>query len=127
MLLSFFNILYELVCGANAESPEYGEGVFESVGLLTVIVSLIIALIFYIGLGRWQNIWHTRVHWVITLIIVAVAGFGVAYSLSKNEIGAVDGYLIRFALFNMLYAAVFFFLFSLFFKNFSIFSKRTPF
>ena len=115
MLLSFFNFLYELVCGVNTDSPEYGEGVFESVGLLTVIVTLIIALIFYIGLGRWQNIWHTRIHWVITTMICAISGFGIAYSLAKKDIGIIDSYLIRFALFNLMYAALFFFLFSLFF------------
>lgn len=127
MLLGFFNFLYEVVCGVNPDSPEYGEGIFESVGLLTVILTLLIALIFYVGLGRWQNIWHTKAHWTITIILSGITGSGLAYSLAKADVGSVDGYLMRFALFNFVCAALFFFLFSLLFKNFSIYSKRTPF
>jgi len=127
MLLSFFNFLYELVCGTNPDSPEYGEGIFESVGLLTLLTTLIISLIFYVGVGRWQNIWYTKIHWLVTSLFCAAFGFGLAYSLAKHDLGSVDSYLMRFAFFNSFYAAVFFFLFSLLFKNFSIYSKRTPF
>ena len=127
MLTAFFTFLYELVCGVNADSPEYAEGIFENTGLLTVVLTLVLALVFYVVLGRWRNIWHKTVHWFLTLVIAAAAGFGSAYSLAKNELGTVDGYLIRFALFNMLYAALFFFLFSLLLKTLSIYAKRTPF
>lgn len=127
MLSSIFNFLYQLVCGENADSPEYAEGIFESTGLITLVIAFILAFIFYVALGRWRNVWHTRTHWVITIILSAAIGFGVAFSLAKNELGAVDGYLIRFAVFNMIYSIIYFILFSLLLKNFSIFSKRTPF
>lgn len=127
MIASLFSFLYELLAGENAEYPEYREGIFDSVGFFTIVFSLIVALMFYIWLGRWKMIWYNTSHWVLTLIFCALVGFGLSFLLSRNEIGLVDGYLIRFSLFNSLYAALFFFLFSLALKPLSIFSKHTPF
>lgn len=127
MLLSIFSSIYELVCSENPDFPEYREGIFNSVGLITLLTAVVICLLFYVALGRWKGVWYTGVHWAITIFICAAIGFGLAYSLAKGELGAVDGYLIRFALFNAVFSAVYFIAFSFLFKNFSIFSKRTPF
>jgi len=127
MLLSIFSILYELVSGENPDYPEYREQIFNSVGTLTFFMSALVALLFYVVLGRWRMIWFNNVHWATTIFLCAAAGFGISFLLARDELGLIDSYLIRFALFNGLYAALFFVLFSLLFKNFSIFSKRTPF
>lgn len=127
MIASLFSFLYELLAGENAEYPEYREEVFDSVGVFTVVSSLIVALVFYVWLGRWKMIWYNSSHWVISLTFCAMVSFGLSFLLTKNEIGLIDGYLIRFSLFNSLFAAVLFFLFSLVLKPFSIFSKHTPF
>ena len=127
MFLSIFSSLYEIVTGENPDYPEYRESIFNSVGLLTLVISIVICLIFYVILGRWKGVWYSIIHWAITIVICAAIGFGMAFSLSKGELGVTDGYLIRFALFNGVYAAIYFIAFSFFFKNFSIFSKRTPF
>ncbi|MES3016770.1 MAG: hypothetical protein V4721_03280 [Bacteroidota bacterium] len=128
MLLSIFSTLYELAIGQNQDYPEYDEVVFSSVGWLTLFAAVLIAFLFYIVLGRWKPIWHHTSHWFITAFLTGMLGFAIAFILSKGELQITpDGYLIRFACFNLLYAIIYFFIASLLLKNFSIFSKRTPF
>jgi hypothetical protein len=124
---TLFTTVYELLCGKNQDIADYRDEIYGSVGLLTLIIAIVIALFFYIGLGRWRNIWHTRVHWAITIMIAALVGFTLAYTVSRDRIGSIDGYLIQFALLNAAMLAVYFMLLSLVFKRFSIYSKRTPF
>ncbi len=126
-MLSIFSSLYEMFIGENPDYPEYREKIFSSVGLLTLIIALVICLIFYAGLGRWKPLFHKLSHWVVTLIIVAVIGYVFAYVQSKNELGVTDSYVTRFSIFNSLFAAVYFIVFSLLLKRISIFAKRTPF
>lgn len=127
MLLSIFTSMYEVFIGANSDYPEYREGIFDSVGLVSFVVAICMCLLFYVLLGRWKNIWYTRGHWAVTLILTAVIGFAFAYSQGKSHTSVADSYLIRFAAFNALYSALYFAVFSLLFKNFSIYSKRIPF
>jgi glucan phosphoethanolaminetransferase (alkaline phosphatase superfamily) len=127
MLLSVFTSMYEVFIGANPDYPEYREGIFNAVGLMTLVVAIGMCLLFFVLLGRWKNIWYTRTHWTITLLLTAVIGFAFAYSQGKSQLSVADSYLIRFAAFNALYGAVYFAAFSLLFKNFSIYSKRIPF
>ena len=124
---AIFTFLYELFCGKNQEISDYRERIYGSVGMLTVLIALLIAVFFYVVLGRWKNLWYTRRHWGITLFVCIVIGFLLAYVLAKSVIGSVDGYLYAFALINGALLAVFFVLLSLLLKNFSIYSKRTPF
>jgi len=126
MFSSIFTSLYEIVIGGNPDYPEYRDGIFASVGLLTLIIAVAICLFFYVALGRWKGVWFTRFHWAITIVICAAVGFGLAFSLAQSAIGVSDGYLIRFALINAAFSALYFIVFSFLFKNFSIFSKRTP-
>lgn len=127
MLLSIFSFLYELVVGDNSDYPEYRDQIFDSVGTLTLFMSAVVALLFYVVLGRWKMIWYNNVHWGITIFLCSAVGFGISFFLAREELGLIDNYLIRFALFNGVYAALFFVLASFLFKNFSIFSKHTPF
>lgn len=128
MLLSVFTGLYELIIGINGDFPEYRENIFPLTGLITFILSLVICLFFYVVLGRWKNIWHKLIHWVITIVLVAIIGFGFAYSQATGILQiSPDSYLFGFAAINALYSALYFIAASFIFKNFSIFSKRTPF
>lgn len=123
-----FTTLYEFFIGQNRVYPEYDEIVFSSVGWLTLAAALLIAFLFYIVLGRYKRIWYHLTHWFITAFLTAIIGFAIAFVLSKNELQITpDGYLIRFACFNLIYSMAYFFMFSLLLKHFSIFSKRTPF
>ena len=127
MLLSFFSGLYETLAGPNNEVPEYRDGIFSSVGMLTIIIVLAIAAVFYLLLGRWRTIFHRLPHWIITLVAVAIFGFSFAFAQASGSIGSSDSYTTRFALVNALLAMVYFFLFSILLKKFSIYAKRTPF
>ena len=125
--MALFTSLYEVFIGENPDYPEYREGIFSSVGLLTFLLGAVAAAIFYVALGRWKPVFEKPVHWVITLVLTALIGFLLAYTQARGTLGATDSYTMRFALFNALYAAVYFFLFSILFKRFSIFARHTPF
>lgn len=127
MLLSIFSSLYELVCGKNTDVPEYRENIFGSVGVISFVIAIVICLIFYVVIGRWKSILDKLWHWVIALVIVAAITFGLAFTLAKGQLGAVDSYLIRFAIFNSLYSAVYFVVFSLLFQRISIYARHLPF
>lgn len=127
MTASVFSFLYELFLGENNEFPEYREEIFDSIGFFTFLFCGALALVFYLVMGRWRMVWYNTTHWTLTLLVCVLFGFVLAYFFTRNEIGLVDGYLVRFSLFNSLYAALFFILFSLLLKGFSIYSKRTPF
>jgi uncharacterized membrane protein YcgQ (UPF0703/DUF1980 family) len=125
--MKLFSSIYELVCGVNADYPEYREQLFRSVGLLTIVTAFIICFLFYIFLGRWKMIWFNNIHWTITILFSAVAGFLLAFLAAKSSLQVVDGYLIRFAFANGIFGALVFIVFSFLLKSFSVFSKRTPF
>ena len=127
MLLSIFTGLYEGLIGPNPDYPEYRAGIFSSVGLFTLISAIVIAAVFYAGLGRWKPVFHRTSHWFLTLVLTAVLGFLFAFLNTRGTLAMTDSYTVQFALFNALYAALYFFLFSLLFKRFSIFAKHTPF
>lgn len=126
LLSSFFTNMYELFVGPNPDYPEYRSGIFSSVGLVTLIVSIVLCGIFYY-LGYIKPIFHKPVHWIITLILAIVTAFLFAYLQTRGTLTVTDSYTFRFAIFNALYAALYFFLCSILFKRFSIFAKHTPF
>ena len=127
MLLSVFSSLYETFIGVNQDYTEYRDHLFGYVGLFTLLMAAAYCFVFYIILGRWRGVWYTRTHWAITILLVAVTGYIMAYVITKNELGVSDDYVVRFSLFNALFAAVYFILLSFAAKMFSIYSKRTPF
>jgi hypothetical protein len=122
-----FTFIFECLCGENQNISDYRDHLFRTVGLLNLIISLAICLIFYLALGRWRNVWHTRFDWSVTLIACALVGFGVAFGLSKKSIGPTDSYLLLFSLMSGFLAIVFFVILSLLLKRFSIHARRTPF
>jgi len=127
LLLSIFTPIYEMLVGTNQESPEYRDGIFSSVGIISIIASIATCLLFYIALGRWKPVFHKIIHWTITLSVTALTGFYLAYALANKEIGGIDAYALRFAFINALYAGVYFSMLSLLLKRVSIFAKHTPF
>ena len=127
MFLSISSSLYESLIGANPLEPAYREGIFPTVGLITPLVALVVALLFYAGLGRWRPVFHRTIHWVATLVLIALFGFFFAYMQTKGETGIVDSYTVRFGLINALYAVIYFFIFTLILRRVSIFAKHTPF
>ncbi|RYY37426.1 MAG: hypothetical protein EOP46_02700 [Sphingobacteriaceae bacterium] len=126
MLMTIFTPIYEALCGST-DYTEYRDDIFGSVGVITIVSAVVLALVFYVVLGRWRMVWFNRAHWAYTIVITAALGFTIAYLTGKSVLELVDGYLIRFAIINAIYAAIYFIIFSLIFKNLSVFAKRTPF
>jgi len=124
--MSFFTFLYEALIGSNPSNPEYHDGIFSSVGIVSLITTVVITLLFYIALGRWKPVFHKARHWIVTLTFTGIAGFTLAYVLTNNEIGSTDAYALRFAFINMFYTALCFIVFSVILKRASIFAKHTP-
>jgi hypothetical protein len=124
---TIFIFIYEFFCGKNQNISDYRDRIFRDVGLLTLLIAVTICLLFYVAIGRWKNIWHTLLHWAITIILCAVIGVGLAYGVAKSIIGAADSYLILFAFMNAVVINIYFILLSLILKRFSIHARRTPF
>jgi len=122
-----FSLLYELLVGKNP-NPQYARNIYPAVGLITLILSALFALIFYLFLGRWKPIWDKQKHWLVTIVLLAVTASGFAYSQALSTTGDdSDSYMVTFSFINALYAVVYFIILSLLLKRASIFAKRTPF
>ncbi|GAB3262849.1 hypothetical protein GCM10027347_28860 [Larkinella harenae] len=123
-----FVSLYELWLGQNND-PIYADEIFTPVGLITLLVSIALALLFYLVLGRWKSVFYRTSHWAITLVVAGIFGFGYAvwYALDATGAENTDSYMQGFGAVNLLYALIYFCIFSLLLKRFSIFAKRTPF
>ncbi|GAB3315822.1 hypothetical protein GCM10027299_05300 [Larkinella ripae] len=123
-----FVTLYELWLGQNND-PIYADEIFTPVGLITLLFSLALAALFYLILGRWKSVFYRTSHWVITLVVAGIFGYAYAlwYAMDATDAEDTDSYMQGFGGVNLLYALIYFFLFSLLLKRFSIFAKRTPF
>lgn len=122
-----FEFLYELLCRQNPD-PIYATDIYPYVGIFTLLFALVFAIVFYIVLGRSKPIWDKTVHWMITLIILLIIAFSFAYNHAQKVTDeSSDPFFFTFAMVNTLYAFIYYVLFSLVFKRFSIFAKRTPF
>lgn len=127
LLTSVWTSMYEVFIGPNVNFPEYRAGIFSAVGLMTLLLAVVVCTIFYAALGRWKPVFHKPLHWLITLGLTAVAGFVFAWTQAAGTIASTDSYTFRFGLFNALYIALYFAVFSLLLKRVSIFAKHTPF
>ena len=123
-----FVTLYELWLGQNND-PIYADEIFTPVGLITFLVALVLAAIFYMILGRWRSVFHGIGPWLLTLTLVLIFAFTYAlwYSMDRTGADESDGYMTSFGSVNALYAVIYFFIFSIALKRFSIFAKHTPF
>lgn len=127
MLLSVFTPVYEALIGANPLNPEYHDGIFSSVGLVSVFITLVFAMVYYAVFGRWKPVFHKLWHWLLTLSLAGIFCFVVAYRFSGSEIGMTDAYTLKFACINMLYMVLLFVLLSILLRRVSIYAKHTPF
>ena len=122
-----FEFLYELLCGQNPD-PTFATDVYPFVGLFTLIFAITVTFIFYVVLGRNWPVWDKVIHWVITMVILLIVAFYFAFNKAQTATGeSEDSFFFTFSFVNTLYAFIYYILFSILFKRFSIFAKRTPF
>ena len=128
MMLSIFSNFYEWCIGSN-DDPIYRDQVFFTVGLFTLLIALVFSIVFYLGLGRWKPVFYKLVHWIIAMVFLAIIAALLALLQSKGATKAndFDAYMVRFSLFNVLISVIYYIIFSLLLKRFSIFARHTPF
>jgi hypothetical protein len=106
----------------------YSEGLYSSLGICNVLISLFFAVLFYYIINRPAfSRWY---HWVIILLI----NFGVAFTLGivlpQTKFAALGieyhGEYYVFGLMNALIASSFYFVISFIIRWWSTNAKRTP-
>lgn len=120
-----FEFIYELILGRNND-PAFRQSIFLNIGLVSSVLVILISAIFYFLLGKWKAVWYNLTHWLITLLLVVLLTLGYLVKIC-SDVTTIDGYVWGFAAVNSIYVMIFFFLFSVVMKRFSIFSKYTPF
>ncbi|WP_299700281.1 hypothetical protein [uncultured Pontibacter sp.] len=130
MIQKFFWGLYEMFLGrpipANFTN-DYREVVFPNTGLLLIIITLAIVLIYYYVLNRMMStgLYKTQ-HWVMFLVLNAIIAFIIpVVQVNANGIDT-HSYTFMFAFLNVIYSLVLFFLFSILLKRGSVQAWTTP-
>jgi len=135
---TFFGILYFLVSG----DPQFSslrdyflgmngveEDPFINTLLLSVLVALGLALVFYLLLNRVMYLNYLWA-WVLAAVVVGVVAFNIAYFQCgtyvydpSDPIGPAGWKFIGLSTF---WGIVYYYLFSLLLKRFSIYAKKLP-
>lgn len=121
--MQLFNFLYELFW--SPANPAYRSEIFPMVGVTSTITVLLLALVFYLVLGRWIAGWNHDKHWTITLVIL-IAFNGIILLVSALSSVDFSPFVLYFLLINSIYILIFWMIFSAIFKQFSILAKKTP-
>ncbi len=122
-LFEFFNSFQ------SAASSALYRYVYTGAGGLMILLTALLAGIFYFLLFRSQARWDTLRHWLIWLLLTAVLvtiiiALYTAGTFNRNELEyGVDSYL-EFLISVLFWSGVFFFLFSLVFKRWGHPSRR---
>jgi len=144
----FGQYLAEYLWGYNCNTETYdGKNLFNSIGLITIAVSLAFVLIYYyvINHTRFAQWWH----WTIVLLLTSVLNLFIAYgwTVSDFQNGAIGDCLMykrdgegnilsqliyaddcwMFGLSNFFVSIMFFIVFSFMFKWWSRNCKHSPF
>lgn len=107
----------------------YAEGLYSSLGICNVLISLFFAVLFYYIINRPAfSKWY---HWLIILLINFGVTFTIGVVLPQTRFVALgieyqSEYFV-FALMNALIASLFYFVISFIIRWWSTNAKRTPF
>lgn len=107
----------------------YSEGLYSSLGLCNVLISLFFAFLFYYIINRPAfSKWY---HWLIILLINFGVAFTLGVALPQTKFAALgveyhSEYYV-FGLMNALIASLFYFIISFTIRWWSTNAKRTPF
>jgi drug/metabolite transporter (DMT)-like permease len=121
-----FNYLYTLLCGKNI-NPDYKVHIYPFIGLFTLLFAAGLSFIFYVVLGRLRPIWYKTTHWLVIMVLILLVASSLAFNYAEQMTGGDTPFTYTFAMVNALYAFIYYVIFSLIFKRFSIYAKRTPF
>lgn len=129
-----FNALYEFTLGNNFPymSDFATDNVNTVVGLVTLLVSIGLCAIYYLGLNRATDKYDQISHWGgffgITVVFAAIFAFWQARHELHSTIGDDTVMVpILFWVMNMIYSVVYFMLGSLAFRKLSKYATKIPF
>ncbi|RAK64004.1 hypothetical protein [Hymenobacter edaphi] len=127
----FFRALYEVIGSPqpSSEVPVYREVIFPNIGLLNLGITLVLLVLFYLVINRWMRVatFSRPSHWAIMLVLNVIIAFVIVLAQVNGQNVVSHSYVYWLALLNALYAALFFFLFSLIFRKLSVNASTTPF
>ncbi len=105
----FFISIYGFLHGVHP--PDWDE-VYTTTGFFLIVCSFILAIIYYYVLNKFFLHWFKMKRWflimLINSLIVSLIAYGIA--ISKLQTAWLDGDVLSFALINLLYAAVMYFI-----------------
>ncbi len=122
-----FDLLYEYTVTSHANLPEMMESVFMTVGIVTFVASIVVAMIYYLLVNRMTDKFDQIVHWFIFLSIALVFAFVFAYAIANPYIDEGNPQPVLFWVMNTVYALVYFFVASVLLKKASKFATKIPF
>ncbi len=122
-----FDLLYEYTVATHANLPELAESVFMTVGIVTLAISLVIAMLYYLLINRMTDKFDQVTHWVIFLALNLVSAFVLAYAVANDYIDEGNPQPVLFWVMNTVYALVYFFVASILLKKASKYATKIPF
>jgi hypothetical protein len=129
-MTDFFAPLFEFFYYSVPFSDDlYNEGLYASLGLCDVLISLFFTVLFYYIINRPAfSKWH---HWLIVMVINFGVTFTLGVVLPQSKLSALDiqyqGEYYVFGLINAYIASIFYFVISFMIRWWSTNAKRTPF
>lgn len=131
ILLSIFSDIFKNIIGIEKVYGLDFTEAFEGIGFSVITISFVMAILFYLVLGKWKPIWNLPSHWKITfainaLLCLLVTILQVNIKVQGIEIFQVIGYLIKISCVSLVSGSLIFLILSLILKRFSTFCKATP-
>ncbi|MFN8296683.1 MAG: hypothetical protein U0T69_10840 [Chitinophagales bacterium] len=120
LLFSFFDFLFKKIffLGNDTVNHQNFKPIFERVGFLTVIISVVMALLFYKVLPSIRKIWVTLNIWRAFAAVATIIGIGLAVFEALSQTGlSFYLYMGQFAALNGILALVVFVSVSYLIKN----------
>lgn len=131
MLPGFFKFIYQLLLSAPQPPqtrPIFWNEIFPTVGLVNLIISLVLMLIFYYLINHLMPVAFFKKAWHWALFMLLSAGLNFWYALYYCGVKDVEqnSYVWSFATVNAVYGALFYLIFSFALRRWSRGASTTP-
>ncbi|MFN0081406.1 MAG: hypothetical protein ACKVOM_02725 [Ferruginibacter sp.] len=129
-----FNALYEFTLGSGFQyvNEFVSDQILNTAGLVTLLVSLGLAAVYYLLLNRLTDKFDQIIHWFIVMDLSLVFAGLFAWWVGHKELVETIGddtvsVPVLFWVMNIIYAAVYYMLGSLAFRKLSKYATKIPF
>ena len=116
MFPNAFTKMYELFLGQ--QDPVFREQIYATVGIILVISTLLMCVLYYYFLNGLRARFNRRGHWIVALVCNVLLNIAsvVWVSIWQTDAGDIGTAILLLCLINALYAAIAFIVASLLFK-----------